>query len=208
MATATRYASCLDRSEPRAGGYVPRRAWLVDRVLPEVPVRQWVLTLPFALRYRLAYDAELTAAVQCEFLCAVFAALRRRARRVCGVPRGQCGAVVFVQRFGDALNLNVHFHAHGPPSDAELAGIARRVARALTQGDPGVPRDAGSAAAPGPAAPDCGDVVRARPRVVERLRRGLAPGGMCPDAASLAAEGRARLAWAAPARFRRTAPPR
>jgi hypothetical protein len=29
-------------------------AHLVDRVLPAVPVRQWVLTLPFALRYRLA----------------------------------------------------------------------------------------------------------------------------------------------------------
>jgi hypothetical protein len=27
-------------------------AHLVDRVLPEVPVRQWVLSLPFALRYR------------------------------------------------------------------------------------------------------------------------------------------------------------
>jgi hypothetical protein len=25
-------------------------AQLVDRVLPEVPVRQWVLSLPFALR--------------------------------------------------------------------------------------------------------------------------------------------------------------
>jgi len=34
-------------------------AHLVDRVLPEVPVRQWVLSLPFALRYRLAYDAHL-----------------------------------------------------------------------------------------------------------------------------------------------------
>ena len=140
-------------------------AWLVDRVLPEVPVRQWVLTLPFALRYRLAYDAELTAMVLREFLRAVFAALRRRARRECGVPRGQCGAVVFVQRFGDALNLNVHFHAlvldgvydargegrpefHalGPPSDEELAGIAariaRRVARALTRRGLGPEEDA------------------------------------------------------------------
>jgi len=27
-------------------------AHLIDRVLPEVPVRQWVLSLPFALRYR------------------------------------------------------------------------------------------------------------------------------------------------------------
>ena len=38
-------------------------AHLVDRVLPEVPVRQWVLTLPVALRYRMAFDAKLTAEV-------------------------------------------------------------------------------------------------------------------------------------------------
>ena len=38
-------------------------AHLVDRVLPEVPVRQWVLSLPFGLRYRLADDAPLTSAV-------------------------------------------------------------------------------------------------------------------------------------------------
>ena len=34
-------------------------AHLLDRVFPEVPVRQWVLSLPFALRYRLAYDKSL-----------------------------------------------------------------------------------------------------------------------------------------------------
>ena len=38
-------------------------AHLVDRVLPEAPVRQWVLSLPFSLRYRLAYDARLTSDV-------------------------------------------------------------------------------------------------------------------------------------------------
>lgn len=37
-------------------------AHLVDRVLPEVPVRQWVLSLPFTLRYSLAYDAPLHGA--------------------------------------------------------------------------------------------------------------------------------------------------
>ena len=35
-------------------------AHLVDRLLPEAPVRQWVLSLPFSLRYHLAYDARLT----------------------------------------------------------------------------------------------------------------------------------------------------
>jgi hypothetical protein len=85
-------------------------AHLVDRVLSEVAVRQWALSLPFALRYRLAYDARLTSDVLGLFVRAVFASLRRRAWRKWGVRRGQCGAVTFVQRFGSALNLNVHFH--------------------------------------------------------------------------------------------------
>ena len=38
-------------------------AHLVDRVFPHVPVRQWVLSVPFALRYRLAYDSEMVTAV-------------------------------------------------------------------------------------------------------------------------------------------------
>jgi hypothetical protein len=32
-------------------------AHLVDRVFPWVPTRQWVLSLPFKLRYRMAYDS-------------------------------------------------------------------------------------------------------------------------------------------------------
>ena len=38
-------------------------AHLVDGVLGDLPVRQWVLTLPFRLRYRLAYDHRLCRAV-------------------------------------------------------------------------------------------------------------------------------------------------
>ena len=34
-------------------------AHLMDSVFPHVPARQWVLSVPFALRYRLAYDAEM-----------------------------------------------------------------------------------------------------------------------------------------------------
>jgi len=106
--------SCKGRGFcPSCGGrrMADTAAHLVDRVLPKVPVRQWVLSLPFALRYRLAYDAALTSAVLDLFVRAVLASLRRRARRQRGVARGQCGAVTFVQRFGDALNLNVHFHS-------------------------------------------------------------------------------------------------
>ena len=85
-------------------------AHLVDRVFPIVPVRQWVLSLPFALRYRMAYDARLTSVVLSVFIRALFGELRRRARELLNLGSSQCGAVTFVQRFGDALNANVHFH--------------------------------------------------------------------------------------------------
>ena len=55
-------------------------AHLVDRVLPDVPVRQWVLSVPHALRYRLAYDAKLLGQVFRIFARVVFQLLRRRAR--------------------------------------------------------------------------------------------------------------------------------
>jgi len=87
--------------------------WMVDAVLPEVPVRQWVLSLPHRLRYLCAVDAELCAGVRRVLVHAVFGSLRRR----CGVTgkkaksRALPGAIVFVQRFDSALRLNIHFHA-------------------------------------------------------------------------------------------------
>ncbi len=129
-------------------------AHLVDRVFPEVPVRQWVLSLPYALRYLLAYDAPLVRDVLRVFVQAVFASLRRRAGIPAANRQARCGAVSFVQRFGDALNLNLHFHTLAldgiyvaedcgrivfrhvpPPSDAEVVRVTecviRRVARLL-----------------------------------------------------------------------------
>jgi hypothetical protein len=141
---------------PSCGGrrMADTAAHLVDCVFPAVPVRQWVLTLPYPLRYRCAYDARLTSAVLCAFLRALFAELRRRARQLWSIARSQCGAVTFVQRFGSALNLNLHFHTlvldgvyattEGepgrflalPPPGREsvarvLAGTARRITRLL-----------------------------------------------------------------------------
>ena len=86
-------------------------AHLVDRVFPRVPVRQWVLSFPHALRYRLAYDAQLTTDVLRIFIKVVFESLVRRAREFGAIRNAQCGAVTFIQRFGSALNLNLHLHA-------------------------------------------------------------------------------------------------
>ena len=85
-------------------------AHLVDRVFPIVPVRQWVLSLPFALRYRMAYDARLTSDVLNVFIRVLFGELRRRTHELRSLRSSQCGAVTFVQRYGDALNANPHFH--------------------------------------------------------------------------------------------------
>jgi hypothetical protein len=86
-------------------------AHLVDRVFPIVPIRQWVLSLPFAMRYRMAYDARLTSDVLTVFIRVLFGELQRRASELLGVRSTQCGAVTFVQRWGDALNCNPHFHS-------------------------------------------------------------------------------------------------
>ena len=125
-------------------------AHLVDRVLPRAPVRQWVLSLPFDLRYRLAHDARLTTAVLRVFVRRVFASLRRRARNRYAIGTPQCGAVTFIQRFGGAINLNVHFHTLvldgvfdpedglrfrplPPPDDDEVDRIARTTARGIAR---------------------------------------------------------------------------
>jgi hypothetical protein len=69
-----------------------------------VPVRQWVLSLPFTPRYQLAFDAQLTSAVLALFIGSVFAGLRRAAAGM-GSADGQCEAIAAIQRFGSALNV-------------------------------------------------------------------------------------------------------
>jgi hypothetical protein len=105
--------SCKGRGFcPSCGGrrMAESAAHLVDHVLPEAPVRQWVISFPWRLRYLLAMDTELCRAVRRIFLRAVFGYYRSQAR-VAGVTGGRTGAVNQIQRFGSALNLNPHFHA-------------------------------------------------------------------------------------------------
>ncbi len=84
-------------------------AHLVDRVLPDVPLRQYVLSLPYELRRLAAFDPVVLRALARIFADAIFASHRRRARAA-GFDQVASGAVTCVQRFGGSLNLNVHFH--------------------------------------------------------------------------------------------------
>ncbi|MEZ4225754.1 MAG: transposase zinc-binding domain-containing protein [Polyangiaceae bacterium] len=83
---------------------------LVDHVLPDVPVRQFVLTLPFELRARVAYDGELFGAVTRTFVGSVLGFYSRRMRDR-GVPGGKSGAVTVAQRVSSDLRLNPHLHS-------------------------------------------------------------------------------------------------
>ena len=101
--------SCKGRAFcPSCGGrrMADTAAHLVDHVFPEVPVRQWVLSVPFALRYRLAYDSSLVRDVLQIFVRTIFASNRRRAGIPASNRQARCGAVAFIQRFSDALNLD------------------------------------------------------------------------------------------------------
>ena len=86
-------------------------AHLVDDVLPHVPVRQWVLSVPHRLRYAMAHDPALTSVVCKEFLSAVTRWIRWRLRKQKVRGLMKTGAATAIQRFDSALALNVHFHA-------------------------------------------------------------------------------------------------
>jgi hypothetical protein len=77
---------------------------LVEHVLPEAPLRQWVLTFPFAWRKRLGYDAPLLGALTRAFVQTVLGFYKER------LGAGQSGAVVVVQRTASDLKLNPHLH--------------------------------------------------------------------------------------------------
>lgn len=87
---------------------VDSAALLVDEVLPTAPYRQWVLSVPFQLRFLFAsYPALMGKA-----LGIVYRTIATWLIHQAGFTHdtARTGAVTFIQRFGSALNLNVHFH--------------------------------------------------------------------------------------------------
>jgi hypothetical protein len=81
-------------------------AHLVDYVIPRVPVRQWVLTVPHRFRYRIGYDHNLCK----RFLRVLGHELQTYYRNKTQHPNGQSGSVKFIQRFNSGLALSPHFH--------------------------------------------------------------------------------------------------
>ena len=93
-------------------------AHLLDHVIPHVPVRQWVLSLPIPLRLLLAAQPKLVTPV----LQVVHRVITRFLLKQAGVKTDEAdsGAVTLIQRFGSAANLNIHLHC------LVLDGVYRR----------------------------------------------------------------------------------
>jgi hypothetical protein len=86
-----------------------RSIHLADNIIPFVPTRHWVLSVPFELRYWMASDDKLLKEVN-KILCnEINNYLRKKARKL-GIKGGETGIVSYLQRAGSALNLNLHFH--------------------------------------------------------------------------------------------------
>ena len=86
-------------------------AHLIDLVIPHVPVRQWVPSLPIPLRMLLAAQAKLVTPV----LQVVHRTIARLLLDKGGLMAGQAdgGAVTLIQRLGSAANLNIRQHWPG-----------------------------------------------------------------------------------------------
>jgi putative transposase/transposase-like zinc-binding protein len=124
-------------------------AHLVECVIPWVPTRQWVVSVPVPLRYWMASSQDLTAQVHTIIRTTIGQYYVNQA-----VTRGferanlQPGSVTFIQRFGSALNLHLHFHilflegvyldrteaslkprflTVEPPSDADVANVMQKI---------------------------------------------------------------------------------
>lgn len=85
----------------------------LEHGFPRQPVRQWVLSVPYPLRFLFASRPEIMSHV----LGIVYRCIATHLCKKAGFSRkvAQTGAVTLIQRFGwsgtpSALNLNVHFH--------------------------------------------------------------------------------------------------
>jgi hypothetical protein len=125
---------------------------LVRCVFPTVPVRQWVLSLPHRVRVQAARDHGLASRLLGLLAGAVLGWLRATARQR-GVADPLAGSITAVQRFGSALDLNLHFHmlvpdgvftvagegparfvALGRPTEQDLRSILKRIVEGAVAG--------------------------------------------------------------------------
>jgi hypothetical protein len=114
------------------GRMMSERAWQIsDEILENVPVRQWVLSLPPRVRALCAWDGPLRRAVGTIVAHAVLADYRRRAKR--SGLLGQSGSVTVLQRFSQTLALHIHYHLIAIDGVYDRAGVFHRLEAPLPE---------------------------------------------------------------------------
>ena len=83
---------------------------LAERVLPAVPIRQWVLSPPSELCGLLAARGAVLSKMSTLFVDAISRNLRTWAKDELGLGKVTCGAVVILQRFTNTLAVFPHLH--------------------------------------------------------------------------------------------------
>jgi Transposase zinc-binding domain/Putative transposase len=148
-------------------------AHLVEQVIPWVATRQWVVSVPIPLRYWMAASRNLTAQVHTIIRTTIGQYYVNQAGKR-GIERATVypGSVTFIQRFGSAINLNLHFHCvfmEGVYLDRTEAGLKPR----FLQGEP-------------PTDTDIADVIqKISRRVIRKLRHlGYLEAGLDPVVAT------------------------
>ena len=114
---------------------------LVDRIVPNVPIRQWVLSVPWELRGLAATNRQVLAAMDRIF----GEEIGRVTKRLANVANAETGSIGLPQIFGGSLNVHPHlhtlavegvfektdsgirFHETKPPSMEDVAQVAKRV---------------------------------------------------------------------------------
>ena len=97
-----------ERTSAGTGGPPPERGISVPAGRLSRP---WVLTMPYRLRYQMAWNHGLSRAVL-RVYTRVLLGVYARGTRARGIDGGQTGMVTALQRAGGALNTNLHFHTH------------------------------------------------------------------------------------------------
>jgi hypothetical protein len=87
----------------------------MENLLGGLPVRQFVLSMPFELRFLMARDAKLMSLILAIVNKSITALYRKKAKvelksELATTNNHTTGSVTFIQRYGSSLNLNIHFH--------------------------------------------------------------------------------------------------
>ena len=81
-------------------------AHIRQNVIPQIPIRQWVISFPKRIRHYLQTDEILQKVLRIvanEIKKKVISCSQK-------IPNAEFGAVSFIQRFGNTLNVHPHFH--------------------------------------------------------------------------------------------------